>query len=110
VKDFAANTLLSGPASGPVAGHFFARRHGLRDLITIDMGGTSLDACLVREGEAALTKHSEVAEYALAVPSLAINAIGAGGGSIASVGAGGLLRVAPSPALLRMAWAAIVRP
>jgi N-methylhydantoinase A len=98
VKDFAANTLLSGPASGPVAGHFFARRHGLRDLITIDMGGTSLDACLVREGEAALTKHSEVAEYALAVPSLAINAIGAGGGSIASVGAGGLLRVGPESA------------
>ena len=98
VKDLAANTLLSGPASGPVAANFFARRHGLRDLITVDMGGTSLDACLIRDGKATVTNHSEVAEYALAIPSLAINAIGAGGGSIASVNEGGVLRVGPESA------------
>jgi N-methylhydantoinase A len=98
VKDFAVNTLLSGPASGPVAGAFFARRHGLKNLITVDMGGTSLDACLVRDGKASVTNQSEVAEYALAAPSLAINAIGAGGGSIASVSAGGVLRVGPESA------------
>ncbi len=98
VKEFAANTLLSGPASGPIAGAFFAKRHGLRDLITIDMGGTSLDACLVRDGSAIITNRSEVAEYALAVPSLDINAIGAGGGSIASVTDSGLLKVGPESA------------
>ncbi len=98
VKEFAANTLLSGPASGPVAALYFARRHKLDDLITIDMGGTSLDACLVRDGRASVTTRSEVAEYALALPSLDIDAIGAGGGSIASVDAGGILRVGPESA------------
>lgn len=98
VKEFGANTLLSGPASGPIAGEFFARPHGLRDLITIDMGGTSLDACLVRDGRASITSRSEVAEYALAVPSLEINAIGAGGGSIASVTDAGMLKVGPESA------------
>jgi len=98
VKEFGANTLLSGPASGPIAGLFFARPHGLRDLITIDMGGTSLDACLVRDGRASITNQSEVAEYALAVPSLEINAIGAGGGSVASVTQAGMLKVGPESA------------
>lgn len=98
VKDFAANTLLSGPASGPVAGAYFARPHGLHNLITVDMGGTSLDACLVQNGRASITSRSEVAEYALAVPSLDINAIGAGGGSIASVSEAGFLRVGPESA------------
>lgn len=98
VKEFAANTLLSGPASGPVAASYFARRHKLGDLITIDMGGTSLDACLVRGGRASVTTRSEVAEYALALPSLDIDAIGAGGGSIASIDAGGILRVGPESA------------
>ena len=97
LRDFAANTLLSGPASGPVAGVFFARRHGLGNLITLDMGGTSLDVGLIREGRAAITSHAEVAEYALALPSLDINAIGAGGGSIASVEEG-VLTVGPDSA------------
>jgi len=97
VRDFAANTLLSGPASGPVAGVFFARRHGIGNLITLDMGGTSLDVCLVRDGRVATTAHAEVAEYALALPSLDINAIGAGGGSIASV-RDGVLSVGPDSA------------
>lgn len=98
VKEFGANTLLSGPASGPIAGAFFAKPHRLSNLITIDMGGTSLDACLVRDGQAAVTNSSEVAEYALSIPSLDINAIGAGGGSIASVTEAGLLQVGPQSA------------
>ncbi len=98
VKEFGANTLLSGPASGPIAAAFFARPHRLEELITIDMGGTSLDACLVRGGRASVTNRSEVVEYALALPSLDINAIGAGGGSIAAVGQGGMLRVGPESA------------
>ena len=97
LRDFAANALLSGPASGPVAGVFFARRHGLGNLITLDMGGTSLDVGLIRDGRAAITSRAEVAEYALALPSLDINAIGAGGGSIASVKEG-VLTVGPDSA------------
>ena len=97
VRDFAAGTLLSGPASGPVAGLFFARDYGLGTLITMDMGGTSLDVCLVRDGRPAITAAAEVAEYALALPSLDINAIGAGGGSVASV-QDGVLTVGPDSA------------
>ena len=98
VKDFGANTLLSGPASGPVAALFFARHHRLEDLITLDMGGTSLDVCLIRDGRASITNASEVGEYSLALPSLDINAMGAGGGSIASVDDGGMLTVGPESA------------
>jgi N-methylhydantoinase A len=97
VRDFAANTLLSGPASGPVAGLFFAEGHKLTTLITMDMGGTSLDVGLIRDGRAAITSNSEVAEYALAVPTLDINAIGAGGGSIAGV-RDGVVSVGPDSA------------
>ncbi len=97
VRNFAANTLLSGPASGPVAGVFFARRHGLSNLLTMDMGGTSLDVCLIRDGRASVTSSAEVAEYALALPSLDINAIGAGGGSIAHI-KDGVLTVGPDSA------------
>jgi N-methylhydantoinase A len=97
LRDFAANTLLSGPASGPVAGLFFARQHDLDTLITMDMGGTSLDVGLIRGARAAITSTAEVAEYALALPSLDMNAIGAGGGSIASV-KDGVLSVGPDSA------------
>ena len=97
LRDFAANTLLSGPASGPVAGLFFGRRHGLCRILTLDMGGTSLDVGLIRDGRPALSSATEVAEYALALPSLDINAIGAGGGSIAAV-RDGILTVGPDSA------------
>jgi N-methylhydantoinase A len=76
---------------------FFARDYGLADLVTMDMGGTSFDACLIRDGKPAITSRSEVAEYALALPVLDINAIGAGGGSIARV-ADGILQVGPQSA------------
>lgn len=99
IRDFAANTLLSGPASAPVAGLFFARDYRFANLITMDMGGTSFDACLISDGRPAVTGNSEVAEYALALPALDIKAIGAGGGSIASAtGGNGLLQVGPDSA------------
>lgn len=97
-RDFAANTLLSGPASGPIAGVHFASEHGLNDLITVDMGGTSLDCCLVVGGEPETTTEQEIAEYALALPSLEIETIGSGGGSIAWVDSGGILHVGPQSA------------
>jgi N-methylhydantoinase A len=97
LKDLAASTLLSGPAGGPVAGQFFSRVYRLPNLITVDMGGTSFDACLLRGGRPAMTSGVEVAEYALALPALDIHAIGAGGGSIARI-AGSVLRVGPDSA------------
>jgi N-methylhydantoinase A len=97
VKASPASTLLSGPASAPVAGQFFAKPYRIPNLITVDMGGTSFDVCLIRDGRPSMTSQSEVAEYALALPALDIHAIGAGGGSIARL-AGGMLEVGPESA------------
>lgn len=97
VKASPASTLLSGPASAPVAGRFFAEPYRIPNLITVDMGGTSFDVCLIRDGRPAMTGQSEVAEYALALPALDIHAIGAGGGSMAKL-VSGLLEVGPESA------------
>jgi N-methylhydantoinase A len=96
--DFSVNTLLSGPAGGPKAGVFYADTLGIKDIITVDMGGTSFDACLVRNREPEITVENEVAGYRTAVPSLAVHTIGAGGGSIAYIDPGGILRVGPKSA------------
>ncbi len=96
--DFAANTLLSGPASGPVAGIYYASMHGIKNIVTVDMGGTSFDSCLILNREPEITVENEVAEYRMALPSLAIHAIGAGGGSIAWIDTGGVLQVGPQSA------------
>ena len=94
VSSLAAMTLLSGPAAAPAAGLAL----GLRDFITVDMGGTSFDAALVRGGEPAVTTAGTVNRYALALPSMEINTIGAGGGSIAWIDDGGLLHMGPQSA------------
>ncbi len=96
--DFAVNTLLSGPAGGPKAGIYYAAIHGIDNIITVDMGGTSFDACLIRGGKPEITSENKVAEYVTAVPSLAVHTIGAGGGSIAYIDPGGILRVGPESA------------
>ncbi|MFH1113750.1 MAG: hydantoinase/oxoprolinase family protein [Pseudomonadota bacterium] len=95
---FAVNTLLSGPAGGPVAGLFFGGIHGLGNLITVDMGGTSFDACLIRNGQPSITIDGEIGGYRVALPTVYIETIGAGGGSIASVDAAGMLQVGPQSA------------
>ena len=93
-----ALTLLSGPAAGPRAGLGYARLHGYNDCITVDMGGTSFDASLVRDGTAVVVTDGEINRYRIAFPMLDIVTIGAGGGSIAWIDAGGLLRVGPQSA------------
>lgn len=95
---FAVNTLLSGPAGGPVAGQFIAGIHGLSNIITVDMGGTSFDVCLIKDGQATITTEGAIAGYRMALPTLYIETIGAGGGSIAAVDASGLLQVGPQSA------------
>jgi N-methylhydantoinase A len=94
----AALALLSGPASGPTAGLATLAPHGLRDCITVDMGGTSFDAALVKNGEPLVMSDGVMDRWRLALPMIDIHTIGAGGGSIASVDEGGLLRVGPESA------------
>ena len=98
VAERAALSLLSGPASGPTAGLWYLARHGVSDCITIDMGGTSFDAALVKDGEPLVMTDAVVDRWRLALPTIDIHTIGAGGGSIARVDDGGLLQVGPQSA------------
>jgi N-methylhydantoinase A len=95
---FAGNTLLSGPAGGPLAGVFYAATHELKNAITIDMGGTSFDVSLVADGTPTVTTEGEIGGHRIASPVLDIHTVGAGGGSIAWIDSGGLLAVGPKSA------------
>lgn len=94
----AARTLLSGPAAGPGAGLQYARLHGSESCITVDMGGTSFDAALVRDGTPVVVNEGEINRHRIALPMLDIVTIGAGGGSIGWIDEGGLLRMGPQSA------------
>ncbi len=94
----ASATLLSGPAAGAVGGMFFAELLKRGNLITMDMGGTSFDVTLVSEGKVTLGTEGEIAGYRVAKPMIDINTVGAGGGSIARLDAGGMLKVGPASA------------
>ncbi len=94
----AAGTALSGPAGGVAAAAALCRQGAGEDLVTFDMGGTSTDIALLRGGAAALSSGRCVGEVRIALPSLDIVTLGAGGGSIADVGPSGLLRVGPASA------------
>lgn len=96
--DNAAVTLLSGPAAGPVAGIEYASVQGYSDCITIDMGGTSFDAALIKDKTPLVTTEGEIDRLRIALPMLGIVTIGAGGGSIGWVDEGGLLRMGPQSA------------
>jgi N-methylhydantoinase A len=91
-------TILSGPAGGVVGATHAARAAGFADIITFDMGGTSTDVALCEGGRLRLTNEASVAGLPVAVPLLDIQTVGAGGGSIARVDAGGSLRVGPQSA------------
>jgi N-methylhydantoinase A len=94
----AAATLLSGPAGGPVAGMAYTSIQGYNDCITIDMGGTSFDAALIKDKKPLVTTEGEINRLRLALPMLGIVTIGAGGGSIGWIDEGGLLRMGPKSA------------
>src|SRR5436190_18018779 len=94
----AAGAVLSGPAGGAAGSVYAARLADSPDLIPFDMGGTSTDICLVASGEAALVADRRVGGHRIALNSLDIASIGAGGGSIARVDAGGILHVGPASA------------
>lgn len=90
--------LLSGPAGGVVAARYLAERAGLRNTVTVDMGGTSFDVCMVLDHEIPITSERQVMDMPLRMPSVDISTIGAGGGSIGWVDAGGQFRVGPHSA------------
>ncbi|MES2786071.1 MAG: hydantoinase/oxoprolinase family protein [Pseudomonadota bacterium] len=96
---FAANTILSGPAGGVTAASAIARDLALTDVVSCDMGGTSLDICVIRDGIAAITLKKAVDfGVPLALPMMDVDAIGAGGGSIARIDGAGILQVGPESA------------
>jgi N-methylhydantoinase A/oxoprolinase/acetone carboxylase beta subunit len=90
--------LLSGPAGGVLAAAAATAAAGYPDAVTFDMGGTSTDVCLVQGGVPEPAGERMVAGFAIRRPSLDVHTIGAGGGSIAAVDAGGALQVGPRSA------------
>jgi N-methylhydantoinase A len=91
-------TLLSGPAAGVQGATHVAGRQGYEDLLTMDMGGTSCDVSLVEGGDPVVTTDVAVGDYPVSVPMVDVHTVGAGGGSVAWVDAGGALRVGPRSA------------
>lgn len=90
-------TVLSGPAGGAVGALEMGRAAGFEKIVSFDMGGTSTDVALL-EGKLNLTSEAEVAGLPVRVPMLNIHTVGAGGGSLARIDAGGALRVGPESA------------
>ena len=93
------NMLLSGPAGGVAGALWVARQVGFDNVLTLDMGGTSTDVCLIEHGEARVRRETTVGNIAVRVSSLDVRSVGAGGGSIAKVPAlTRALRVGPESA------------
>ena len=95
---FASNTLLSGPAGAPQAGVHYGSTHGFKNVITVDMGGTSFDIALIKDGIPSTSTEGSIGGHRIASPTLDIETVGSGGGSIAHIDSGGLLRVGPQSA------------
>ena len=91
-------SLLSGPAGGVVGAVRIAASAGFADALSFDMGGTSTDVCLISGGAAERSVERSVAGLPIRLPSLDVHTVGAGGGSIAWVDAGGALHVGPESA------------
>ena len=91
-------TLLSGPAAGVIGANFFGKLTGHKNLISLDMGGTSADVSLIEKNRPRWTSEGYVGGYPAKIPMIEINTVGAGGGSIAWIDKGGALRVGPESA------------
>ncbi|MEX1043557.1 MAG: hydantoinase/oxoprolinase family protein, partial [Acidimicrobiia bacterium] len=93
-----ASILLSGPAGGVVAAAAYGDLLGHRSVISFDMGGTSTDVCRIEGGRPEVAFERTVEGFACRLPSVAVHTVGAGGGSVGWVDAGGALRVGPRSA------------
>jgi len=98
IKREVVRTLLSGPAAGVTGAVHVARQVGETNLITLDMGGTSTDVCLVTNGQPQVTTENRLNGLPIAVPMIDIVSVGAGGGSLAWLDSGRMLRVGPQSA------------
>lgn len=94
----AASLCLSGPAGGVLAAAELGRRSGVRDLICLDMGGTSTDVALILDGRAEVSHDSAIDGLPSVLPTFRIETVGAGGGSIIEIDEAGLLGVGPRSA------------
>jgi N-methylhydantoinase A len=92
------NSVLSGPAAGVIGAVFVGKAAGYPNLITYDMGGTSTDTCLVKDGAFAMSTDGRIGAYPLRLQQIEINSIGAGAGSIAWLDAGRVISVGPQSA------------
>jgi N-methylhydantoinase A len=91
-------TMLSGPAAGVLGAVALAGQAGFDNVLSVDMGGTSFDICLAHDGKLRFTKESEIGSLPIKVPMIDIHTLGAGGGSVAWIDAGGALRAGPRSA------------
>ncbi len=91
IRSAAVTTALSGPAAGVVGAREAAAAAGIENLITVDIGGTSADICLIEKGRVGLTQQGQIGEWPLPLPMIDMVTIGAGGGSIARVKDGALV-------------------
>lgn len=92
------DTLFSGPSAGVVGASVIAQQSGVNNFITFDVGGTSTDVCLVREGVPLVSRERRVAGWPVISPSLDVHSIGTGGGSLLWIDEGGFLRIGPASA------------
>ena len=97
-REFPVRTALSGPAAGAVGAAHAARQTGRRNIITLDMGGTSADVALIRDYSVDLAFDRDVAGFPIRMPCVDVETVGAGGGSIAWFDRDGLLKAGPKSA------------
>ena len=90
--------LASGPAAAPAAALHHARHINADNLISVDMGGTSFDVCLIRDGRAGMSRTIQIEQQPIGVAGVEVHSVGAGGGSIAWIDSGQALRVGPRSA------------
>lgn len=92
------HTVFSGPAGGALAGLHMSKLIGEKNVITLDIGGTSTDLVLIENNQLKLTTQGEIGGFPIKVPAIEVHSLGAGGGSLAWIDDGGTLRVGPQSA------------
>ena len=98
VSDQSVYAINSGPASAPQAALYIGEPWGLQNIITVDMGGTSFDITLTRDGRANVSKNIDFLRYRIGIPMIQVETLGAGGGSIGWIDSMGLLQMGPQSA------------
>lgn len=98
VSDQSVYAINSGPASAPQAAMWLGEPWGMKDIITVDMGGTSFDITLTRDGEANVSKNIDFLRYRIGIPMIQVETLGAGGGSIGWIDSMGLMQMGPQSA------------